>query len=61
MGDSRSEQLKSRPAFDPVRLNNLYMAALLWALRNSCTCKACERLRKAAELLEQSMEVEGWS
>jgi len=41
-----------------ARVNNLFMAALLWASRNNCECKACVRLRRAAELMEASMEGE---
>lgn len=38
-------------------INNLFMAALLWAARNSCSCQACVRLKKVAELMEKSLEV----
>jgi len=38
------------------RVNNLFMAALLWASRNNCNCKACERLKKVSELMEEGME-----
>jgi len=38
------------------RVNNLFMAALLWASRNNCSCRSCERLKKVAELMEESME-----
>jgi hypothetical protein len=39
-----------------ARVNNLFMAALLWASRNDCSCKACQRLKKVAELMEESLE-----
>ncbi|MEM4469074.1 MAG: hypothetical protein QXS32_08430 [Candidatus Nezhaarchaeales archaeon] len=37
-------------------INNLFMAALLWAARNNCQCQACIRLKKVAELMEKSLE-----
>mgnify|MGYP005635040695 CR=1 FL=1 len=40
------------------RINNLFMAALLWASRSDCDCKACQRLKRLAELMEESMEAE---
>jgi len=47
------------PQSTTAQINNLFMAALLWAARNNCDCKACKRLKKIAELMEESMEVQG--
>jgi len=41
-----------------AKVNNLFMASLLWAAMNNCECAACQRLRKAAEIMEASMEAQ---
>ncbi|MEM1518182.1 MAG: hypothetical protein QW789_03560 [Nitrososphaerota archaeon] len=39
-----------------AQMNNLFMSALLSACTSNCQCKACQRLRKIAEILEQQMD-----
>jgi len=59
MSESRSKGVKIPSPTPPEglgRVNNLFMAALLWASRNNCSCRSCERLKKVAELMEESME-----
>jgi len=53
---SRVKPIPPGPTEGMGRVNNLFMAALLWASRNNCSCRSCERLKKVAELMEESME-----
>jgi len=41
-----------------AKVNNLFMASLLWAARHNCECAACLRLKRAAEIMESSMEAQ---